>query len=91
MDLAYLRAHPEHLPTFLTHQRIRETPVAGGSICQARRLTLEDGASIFAKSLETGAPEHFFDTEARGLVWLADGRAGRPYPRSSWPFRNCSR
>ena len=31
MDLAYLRAHPAHLPTFLTHQRIRETPVAGGT------------------------------------------------------------
>ena len=30
MDLAYLRAHPQHLPTFLTHQRIRETPVPGG-------------------------------------------------------------
>ena len=50
MDLAYLRAHPEHLPTFLTHQRIRETPVSGGSICAASRLTLDDGNSVFAKS-----------------------------------------
>jgi fructosamine-3-kinase len=74
VDLAYLRAHPEHLPTFLTHQRIRETPVSGGSICQARRLTLEDGASVFAKSMERGAPEHFFATEAAGLRWL--GQAG---------------
>jgi len=79
VDLAYLRAHPEQLPTFLTHQRIRETPVAGGSICQARRLSLEDGASIFAKSMESGAPEHFFDTEARGLVWLAEA-GGAPVP-----------
>jgi fructosamine-3-kinase len=79
VDLAYLRAHPEHLPTFLTHQRIRETPVTGGSICQARRLTLEDGASIFAKSMESGAPEHFFDTEARGLAWLAEA-GGAPVP-----------
>ncbi len=49
VDLAYLRAHPEHLPTFLTHQRIRETPVHGGSISNAARLTLDDGASVFAK------------------------------------------
>lgn len=79
MDLAYLRAHPEHLPTFLTHQRVRETPVAGGSICQASRLTLEDGASVFAKSMESGAPDHFFDTEARGLRWLAEAD-GAPVP-----------
>ena len=59
MDLAYLRAHPQHLPTFLTHQRIRETPVSGGSICVAQRLTFDDGASIFAKSL-TDAPGGFF-------------------------------
>ncbi|HET9519018.1 MAG TPA: fructosamine kinase family protein [Actinoplanes sp.] len=50
MDLAYLRAHPEHLPTFLTHQRIRETPVAGGQVCTASRLTLDDGGSVFAKT-----------------------------------------
>jgi hypothetical protein len=30
--MAYLREHPHLLPTFLTHQRIRETPVPGGSI-----------------------------------------------------------
>ena len=79
MDLAYLRAHPEHLPTFLTHQRIRETPVTGGSICQARRLTLEDGASVFAKSMEAGAPPDFFATEAKGLRWLAEA-GGAPVP-----------
>jgi fructosamine-3-kinase len=79
VDLAYLRAHPEHLPTFLTHQRIRETPVSGGSIGQARRLTLEDGASVFAKSMEHGAPEHFFATEAAGLRWLG-AAGGVPVP-----------
>ena len=73
MDLAY-RRHPQHLPTFLTHQRIRETPVGGGSICQARRLTLEDGASVFAKSLPENqpVPPGFFETEATGLRWLAE-------------------
>ncbi|OKI57931.1 fructosamine kinase family protein [Micromonospora sp. CB01531] len=76
MDLAYLRAHPEHLPTFLTHQRIRETPVSGGEICAASRLTLDDGHSIFAKTWPEKAarpvPEGFFATEAAGLRWLRE-------------------
>ncbi|GAA5189232.1 hypothetical protein GCM10023322_41670 [Rugosimonospora acidiphila] len=64
MDLAYLRQHPHHLPTFLTHQRIRETPVSGGGICQASRLTLDDGNSIFTKSWSSTAPspEHSTDS-----------------------------
>ena len=81
MDLAYLRAHPDQLPTFLTHQRIRETPVAGGSICRASRLTLDDGTSVFAKSPhQAPAPPRFFDTEAAGLRWLkgAEGGVGIP-------------
>ncbi|MBQ1074040.1 fructosamine kinase family protein [Micromonospora sp. C31] len=76
MDLAYLRAHPEHLPTFLTHQRIRETPVAGGDICAASRLTLDDGHSVFTKtwpeSAGRPAPEGFFVAEAAGLRWLRE-------------------
>ncbi|MFI7213059.1 fructosamine kinase family protein [Micromonospora maritima] len=79
MDLAYLRAHPEHLPTFLTHQRIRETPVSGGDICTASRLTLDDGHSVFAKTWpERSArpvPEGFFATEAAGLRWLREADA----------------
>ena len=79
MDLAYLRAHPHQLSTFRTHQRIRETPVGGGSICAATRLTLDDGASVFAKSWPRGdPPPGFFATEAAGLRWLAD--AGAPVP-----------
>ncbi|MFU8873349.1 fructosamine kinase family protein [Micromonospora sp. SL4-19] len=76
MDLAYLRAHPEHLPTFLTHQRIRETPVSGGDVCAASRLTLDDGHSVFAKTWPEHAgrpvPEGFFATEAAGLGWLRE-------------------
>ncbi|WBB73745.1 fructosamine kinase family protein [Micromonospora sp. WMMD1128] len=79
MDLAYLRAHPEHLPTFLTHQRIRETPVAGGDICTASRLTLDDGHSVFAKRWPERAtqpvPDGFFATEAAGLRWLREADA----------------
>jgi fructosamine-3-kinase len=71
VDLAYLRAHPQHLPTFLTHQRIRETPVAGGEVCTASRLTLDDGNSVFTKTWPRGAaPEGFFAAEAAGLDWL---------------------
>lgn len=73
MDLAYLRAHPQQLATFLHHQRIRTTPVAGGSICSAERLTLDDGSDLFAKS-RPGAPDDFFAVEADGLRWL--GAAG---------------
>jgi len=84
VDLAYLREHPQQLPTFLTHQRIRETPVGGGSICQARRLTLADGESVFAKSLADGqaVPSGFFEAEGNGLRWLADAMAtgGAPVP-----------
>ncbi|MEV4627626.1 fructosamine kinase family protein [Micromonospora sp. NPDC049523] len=79
MDLVYLRAHPQHLPTFLAHQRIRETPVAGGDICDARRLTLDDGNSVFAKSWpengSTPVPEGFFAAEAAGLRWLREADA----------------
>jgi fructosamine-3-kinase len=69
MDLQYLRDHPAQLPVFIKHQRIRETPVPGGSICTAQRLTLDDGGSLFAKSLPD-PPEGFFAAEAAGLRWL---------------------
>ena len=79
MDLAYLRSHPHLVPTFLTHQRIRETPMGGGSICTATRLTLDDGASVFAKGWPSGQPPPgFFAAEAAGLRWLA--AAGAPVP-----------
>jgi fructosamine-3-kinase len=74
VDLAYLRAHPHHLPTFLRHQRIRETPVTGHAV----RLTLDDGASVFAKSWPAGSgpvPEGFFAAEAAGLRWLREAGA----------------
>jgi fructosamine-3-kinase len=82
VDLGYLRAHPQQLPAFLTHQRIRETPVGGGSTCALRRLTLDDGASVFAKSWPQGSvvpvPPDLLDAEAAGLRWLRE--AGAPVP-----------
>jgi fructosamine-3-kinase len=79
VDLAYLRAHPQHLPTFLTHQRIRETPVGGGHVSTASRLTLDDGTSLFAKTWPSGVPpQGFFEAEANGLRWLRE--SGAPVP-----------
>lgn len=77
MDLAYLRAHPHQLTMFLTHQRIRETPVPGGSICAASRLTLDDGSSLFAKTWrgDGAPPAGLFEAEAAGLGWLAEAGA----------------
>jgi fructosamine-3-kinase len=77
IDVAYLRRHPTHVETFLTHQRIRTTPVPGGDICAAQRLTLDDGSDLFAKTV-ADPPEAFFAAEARGLRWLAE--AGAPVP-----------
>jgi fructosamine-3-kinase len=79
VDLAYLRAHPENLALLLTHQRIRETPMPGGSTSTASRLTLDDGSSVFAKvwpeRSDRPAPEGFFAAEAAGLRWLRDAGA----------------
>jgi fructosamine-3-kinase len=77
VDIAYLRAHPAHVEAFLTHQRIRTTPVPGGDICAAQRLTLDDGSDLFAKTVAE-PPPGFFTAEARGLRWL--GEAGAPVP-----------
>jgi len=77
MNVDELRAHPERLATYLRHQRIRETPVPGGSICQASRLTFEDGESLFTKAF--AGPAEFFATEAAGLRWLREA-AGAPVP-----------
>lgn len=74
MDLRYLKEHPAQLPVFIKHQRIRETPVPGGSICTAQRLTFDDGGSIFCKSL-ADPPEGFFAAEAAGLRWLRESGA----------------
>ena len=85
MDLAYLRAHPHHLPTFLTHQRIRETPVPGGSICTGVPADARRRRLVFAKTwpekATAPAPEGFFTTEAVGLRVAARCRTARRYPR----------
>ena len=62
---------PGNLGLLIEHQRIRSTPVPGGSACRAERLTLDDGTDLFAKTL-ADAPPGFFASEARGLAWLAE-------------------
>jgi len=71
LDWAYLRAHPHNLARLIEHQRIRTTPLPGGDTCQSERLTLDDGSSVFAKSL-VGVEAGFFPSEAAGMRWLAD-------------------
>jgi len=53
--------------------------VGGGDICEARRLTLADGRTVFAKT-RPGAPPDFFRTEAAGLARLARA-GGAPVPQ----------
>src|SRR5439155_2549067 len=74
MDLVYLRAHPQQLPTFRKHQRVRETRVSGGSICTASRLTFDTGESVFTKSF-ANPPDGFLAAEAHGLRWLREAGA----------------
>jgi len=49
---------------------IATAPVAGGDICTANRIRLNDGRSALIKTLPH-PPEGFFEAEARGLRWLA--------------------
>lgn len=74
LDVDYIRSHPQNLDRLVEHQRIRRTPMPGGDICRAERLTLDDGTSLFAKSLDD-APPGFFATEASGLQWLGEAGA----------------
>lgn len=50
---------------------VSTTPVAGGDICTATRLRLNDGTTALAKT-HPHPPAGFFETEARGLGWLAE-------------------
>jgi fructosamine-3-kinase len=50
---------------------VATTPVAGGDICTSTRVRLSDGSSALVKT-RAGAPDDFFETEARGLRWLAE-------------------
>ena len=55
---------------------LQRRPVAGGDICQAFQVTLEDGRVVFVKALADAHAAHFV-LEASGLQWLTvpDGPA----------------
>jgi fructosamine-3-kinase len=48
---------------------ISTAPVAGGDICTANRLRLNDGRTVLIKT-HPHPPQGFFEAEARGLDWL---------------------
>ena len=50
---------------------VATAPVAGGDIATATRLRLSNGTTALMKTLPR-APEDFFESEARGLRWLAE-------------------
>jgi fructosamine-3-kinase len=50
------------------------SPVSGGDINDAYRVTLADGRVVFVKT-NRSAPKGMFQVEARGLKWLAEARA----------------
>lgn len=51
-------------------QVVATAPVAGGDICTATRLKLSDGRNALMKT-HVHPPAGFFESEARGLTWLA--------------------
>ncbi len=65
----------EHLGQLLGAGVTRQRRVAGGDICDAWRVELDDGRVVFAK--EHRSPGPMFEAEARGLRWLAEARALR--------------
>jgi fructosamine-3-kinase len=61
----------QQLGAEVTHHR----RIAGGDICDAWRVELNDGRTVFAKEHRNG--EAMFEAEARGLRWLAEAGALR--------------
>jgi fructosamine-3-kinase len=57
------------------HEVVSARPVAGGCINEAWRVELSDATTLFVKG-HPDPPPAFFQTEADGLAWLADGLVG---------------
>ena len=69
--MARMRGIADRVEHLLGQAVVATTPVAGGDICTSTRVRLSDGSSALVKT-RAGAPEGFFETEARGLRWLAE-------------------
>ena len=64
------------LATALGAEPVVSSPVGGGSISEAARVSLDDGRVIFLKH-HPDAPAGAFVVEASGLRWIADAAALR--------------
>ncbi|WP_182524975.1 fructosamine kinase family protein [Nocardioides dongkuii] len=53
---------------------VATAPVAGGDVATATKLRLSDGTTALIKTLPQ-SPPGFFESEARGLRWLAEAQA----------------
>lgn len=69
--MARMRGIAERVEQLLAQAVVATTPVAGGDICTSTRVRLSDGTSALVKT-RAGAPDDFFEVEARGLSWLAE-------------------
>ena len=69
--MARMRGIAERVEQLLAQAVVATTPVAGGDICTSTRVRLSDGSSALVKT-RAGAPDDFFEVEARGLGWLAE-------------------
>jgi fructosamine-3-kinase len=69
--MARMRGIAERVEQLVDQAVVATTPVAGGDICTSTRVRLSDGSSALVKT-RAGAPEGFFEAEARGLRWLAE-------------------
>lgn len=65
----------QHLAEVLGSAVTGKHRVTGGDICDAWRITLDDGRCVFAKEHSAGGA--MFDAEAFGLQWLAEANALR--------------
>jgi fructosamine-3-kinase len=69
--MARMRGIADRVEQLLGQAVVATTPVAGGDICTSTRVRLSDGRSALVKT-RSGTPEGFFESEARGLRWLAE-------------------
>lgn len=60
-----------HLADLLSAPVLDRRAVAGGDICQAWRVEIGGGRTVFAKT-HPSPPRGFFSAEARGLRWLGE-------------------
>ena len=69
--VARMRGIAERVEQVLGLAVVATTPVAGGETSTATRVRLSDGSSVLVKT-RPRPPTGFFESEARGLRWLAE-------------------